>query len=102
MYKLINVFQDNFPELLRRAIIIRAPWLFYGMWKLVKPALDPRVREKISIVREDYEEEIQKFLERDQIPKFLGGDWVTEDTEGNLDPECQRQSTPQNGYGAGG
>ena len=41
--------QANYPENLGRAVIINAPWVFSGAWKLVSPVLNQRTQDKISI-----------------------------------------------------
>lgn len=44
----INVFQSYYPETLGHAIVWNAPMVFSAVWKIVKPMLDPVVREKIA------------------------------------------------------
>lgn len=44
----INIFQSYYPETLGHAIVWNAPTVFSAVWKIVKPMLDPVVREKIA------------------------------------------------------
>ena len=41
--KVLDIFQDNYPETLYRAILIRSPFVFYMAWKIISPWLDKRV-----------------------------------------------------------
>lgn len=43
----IKIFQSYYPETLGHAIIWNSPTVFSAVWKIVKPMLDPVVREKI-------------------------------------------------------
>lgn len=44
----INIFQSYYPETLGHAIVWNAPTVFSAVWKIVKPMLDPVVREKVA------------------------------------------------------
>jgi hypothetical protein len=44
----INIFQSYYPETLGHAIIWNSPTVFSAAWKIIKPMLDPVVREKIA------------------------------------------------------
>jgi tRNA A37 threonylcarbamoyladenosine dehydratase len=45
---------DNYPENLGQTIIINAPFLFHGVWSMVKSFLDERTVKKISILGGSY------------------------------------------------
>jgi len=47
---LINVFQNHFPETMKRAIILNAPWIFRAVWTVVQAFLDPVVKGKIKML----------------------------------------------------
>jgi hypothetical protein len=47
---LINVFQNHFPETMKRAVIINAPWMFRAVWAVVQAFLDPVVKSKIKMM----------------------------------------------------
>lgn len=69
--ELVGSVQANNPERLEEIIIYRSPMLFSGVWKVVKPLLDPVVAAKISFTSSP-----AKFLElvvEDQLPVKLGG-----------------------------
>lgn len=47
---MIKCFEANYPESLGRVIVYKAPWLFQGVWKIIRGWLDPVVAGKISFV----------------------------------------------------
>jgi len=73
-----SIDQDNYPEMLHRMFIINAPSLFSMAWSVIKRFLDPKTREKISIHGHgpsSYMEELEEFVAKDQLPRFLGGEY---------------------------
>ncbi|WFC96246.1 hypothetical protein MBRA1_002902 [Malassezia brasiliensis] len=44
---ILKILEAYYPETLRKLYIHNAPWIFQGIWKVVRPMLDPVVREKI-------------------------------------------------------
>ena len=46
--QLLAMFQDNFPEILHKAVVVRAPWLFHGVWQVMVQFLNEKLVEKIS------------------------------------------------------
>jgi hypothetical protein len=71
-----------FPETLKRAIIVRPPFYFYPIWKIVQLFLDSRTVQKIVVVTgNNCLEAVEKFVSRDQIPDWLGGDMITRGLE---------------------
>jgi hypothetical protein len=48
--KLINVFQNHFPETLKRAYLLNTPWVFRAVWAVVQAFLDPVVKAKIHML----------------------------------------------------
>ena len=67
---LVKNSQDNYPERLGLCLIVGAPWVFQGVWKLIKALLDPVVASKIQFVNC---ENISDFIEPDQLVKRCGG-----------------------------
>ena len=53
IYKFIklasSISQDYYPEILGRMFILNTPMLFSMVWKVVKPMLDQKTRDKISM-----------------------------------------------------
>lgn len=68
----IDILQNHFVELLNKAILINAPWLFHQSFKLIQPLLDPATKSKI-VFADGLEEWIAKPLldEKFQVEKYL-------------------------------
>ena len=49
------VISAHYPERSDKLFIVNAPWYFAGTWKLIQNLVDPRTREKISILGSDYQ-----------------------------------------------
>lgn len=54
-------------------MIVNAPWVFTGIWTIVKGFLDEKTRKKIQIVGGSYKKELLKYVDEDQLAAFLGG-----------------------------
>ncbi|QSZ31963.1 hypothetical protein DSL72_001532 [Monilinia vaccinii-corymbosi] len=72
---MIKCFEANYPECLGVVIVHRAPWVFQGIWKIIRPWLDPVVASKVQFT--STVDEMAEFVPRSQILKELGGeeDW---------------------------
>lgn len=72
---LIKCFEAHYPESLGVCLVHKAPWVFQGIWNIIKGWLDPVVASKIHFTRSM--EDISQFIEKKNIPKELGGeeDW---------------------------
>lgn len=44
---ILKILEAYYPETLYKLYIHNAPWIFQGIWKMLRPMLDPVVREKI-------------------------------------------------------
>uniref|UniRef100_A0A7S3UYH9 CRAL-TRIO domain-containing protein n=1 Tax=Aplanochytrium stocchinoi TaxID=215587 RepID=A0A7S3UYH9_9STRA len=78
----VNLIRDvtalsipNYPEVVEKVVIIRAPTVFYIMWKVIKPFLPERTKAKVSILGRNFEEELSELVEGgiQALPTFLGG-----------------------------
>lgn len=79
-----HISQNCYPEMLGRMFIVNAPFLFTGVWVLVKPMLDEVTVNKISILGSSYQAELLKFIDKENLPDFLGGSCHCEDLGGCL------------------
>ncbi|KAL8825868.1 MAG: hypothetical protein Q9191_004154 [Dirinaria sp. TL-2023a] len=70
---IIKVFEANYPESLGVVLVHNSPWIFHevGIWNIIKGWLDPVVASKVHFTRNV--EELEAFVERNHIPKELGG-----------------------------
>ncbi|KAL2861050.1 CRAL-TRIO domain-containing protein [Aspergillus lucknowensis] len=78
---IIRCFETYYPECLGVLLIHNAPRVFGGVWKIIKPWMDPRLVDKIYFTRTV--EDLERYIDRDQIPAELGGneDWEYEYVE---------------------
>jgi len=58
--------------------IINAPMLFSGIWTIIKPWLDEKTRNKITIIGSGFKEKLLADIEEKNLPEFLGGSCVCE------------------------
>ena len=77
--KMVKILDDNFPERLHVALVVRAPWIFTSIYKLVSPILDAPTREKVQIYGSGpkYLKAIAKYVDLSQVPNWLGGTSMT-------------------------
>ncbi|GBN73397.1 hypothetical protein AVEN_6747-1 [Araneus ventricosus] len=81
----VKTYVDNYPETLKCAFVINAPFYFICMYAVVKQVLPAIVVQKIRIYGTDgWREELLKWIDADVLPAFLGGNKT--DPDGN--PEC--------------
>jgi len=75
---MIKCFEANYPESLGVVLVHKAPWIFQGIWKIIKGWLDPVVASKVQFTNNN--EEMEQFVPKSQIIKELGGDedWTYE------------------------
>jgi hypothetical protein len=71
MQFMVQALQSFYPEILGKCLVMDAPWIFNGFWKLVKPLLDPVVAAKIEFIKQ---EDLIKYMEEEAIPLEYGGD----------------------------
>ncbi|RAL09646.1 CRAL-TRIO domain-containing protein [Aspergillus homomorphus CBS 101889] len=69
---MIKCFEANYPECLGVVLIHKAPWIFSGIWNIIKGWLDPVVASKIQFTKNV--QDLEKFIPRNQIWKELEGD----------------------------
>ncbi|KAK6343101.1 hypothetical protein TWF718_008474 [Orbilia javanica] len=81
---IIDCLQSHYPQSLGVCLIHNAPWVFQGIWSVIKAWLDPAVAAKIQFTYSA--NDLSKFIDLERIPKFLGGkeNWVYEYLEPSL------------------
>ncbi|KAK0713137.1 putative phosphatidylinositol transporter protein [Lasiosphaeria miniovina] len=72
---MVKCFEANYPESLGVVLVHKAPWLFQGIWKVIKGWLDPVVANKVHFTNNV--REMEEFVPVNHIPKELDGaeDW---------------------------
>ncbi|KAL8679751.1 MAG: hypothetical protein Q9186_003967 [Xanthomendoza sp. 1 TL-2023] len=69
---MIQCFEANYPESLGVVLVHKSPWIFQGIWNIIKGWLDPVVASKVHFTKNI--EELEHFVEKSHIIKELGGD----------------------------
>lgn len=50
---IVQAMQSYYPESLGKCLLVNAPWLFSGFWRLIRPLLDPVVAAKVHFLGAD-------------------------------------------------
>ncbi|KAL2404998.1 CRAL-TRIO domain-containing protein C3H8.02 [Exophiala dermatitidis] len=69
---MIKVFEANYPESLGAVLVHKAPWIFQGIWKIIRGWLDPVVAGKVHFTSSV--QDLEEFIDRSRIIKELEGD----------------------------
>ncbi|KAK5133022.1 hypothetical protein LTR08_008227 [Meristemomyces frigidus] len=69
---MIKCFEANYPESLGSVLVYKAPWIFQGVWKIIKGWLDPVVASKVHFASNV--DDLTAWIPRSHISKDLGGD----------------------------
>ena len=69
---MIKCFEANYPESLGSVLVYKSPWVFQGVWKIIRGWLDPVVANKVHFASSV--DDLQQWIPRSQISKELGGD----------------------------
>lgn len=68
---MIKCFEANYPESLGAVLVHKAPWIFQGIWKIIRGWLDPVVAAKIHFTTTV--EDLEQYIPKSNIIKELGG-----------------------------
>ncbi|XP_062446015.1 SEC14-like protein 2 isoform X2 [Rhea pennata] len=82
--KLLSMFEENYPESLKRLFIVKAPKIFPVAYNLIKHFLSEDTRKKVVVLGSNWKEVLQKYIDPEQIPVEYGG--TLTDLDGN--PKC--------------
>jgi len=80
--RIIQVSQDNYPEMLGSLYVINTPWVFEICWKMVKPWLNENTLSKIQILGSNYQDTLRKVIDPTDLPKLFGGECTCESKGG--------------------
>lgn len=69
---MIRVFEANYPNTLASLVVYRAPWIFHGIWGIIKGWLDPVVAAKVHFASNV--NDLSEYIERSNIIKEMDGD----------------------------
>ncbi|KAF9422290.1 hypothetical protein BGZ76_003796, partial [Entomortierella beljakovae] len=62
----VQCFEAYYPETLGVCVVHRAPFVFWGLWKLIQPLLDPVVASKFVFTRSNAD--LHKVVPRERLP----------------------------------
>ncbi|XP_040013394.1 SEC14-like protein 2 isoform X2 [Xiphias gladius] len=83
--EILTMFEENYPEGLKRLFLIKAPKMFPMAYNLIKHFLCEETRRKIIILGSSWQEELRKHIHPEQLPVAYGG--ALTDPDG--DPRCR-------------
>ncbi|KAG6017835.1 hypothetical protein E4U43_008600 [Claviceps pusilla] len=69
---MIQCFEANYPESLGVVLVHNAPWVFQGIWRILRGWLDPVVASKVCFT--NGRAGLEEFIKPEQIIKDLDGD----------------------------
>jgi hypothetical protein len=71
--RILLIDSKYYPELLANHFIINAPFIFTGVWAMIKPWLDPITAAKINVMGKHYLPTLLEKIDAAQIPIEFGG-----------------------------
>jgi hypothetical protein len=85
--QLVQLYEGNYPELLRRVYVINAPKIFSVLFSMLKPFMHEKTKNKVQIYSHDssiWKAALLAEIDPDQLPVCYGGTMT--DPDGN--PNC--------------
>ncbi|XP_011873997.1 PREDICTED: SEC14-like protein 2 isoform X2 [Vollenhovia emeryi] len=98
----IQMYEANYPEILKMCFIINAPAVFAFAFSIIKKFMDDYTISKIQIYKNDpvkWKEAVLQLIPRDQLPAHFGG--TLTDSDGNpryTTKICQGGKIPKDQY----
>jgi len=89
MKSMTGVLQDNYAERMDSVYILNPNWFFKAMFKITRPFLNQKTKDKIKIISK--QAELLKYFDSDCLLKDMGGtsdfvykykNWVVRDEDG--------------------
>ncbi|CAL1278994.1 unnamed protein product [Larinioides sclopetarius] len=79
---IMKMFLDNYPESIKRIVVINAPIYFTWFYAAMKPIIPPVVIQKLKIHGTDgWKETLLEDIDANELPVYLGGNRT--DPDGN-------------------
>lgn len=81
IHGLVDIAQNQYPERLRRVLMVNAPFIFKGVWAIIRPWLDPKTAAKVVFLtgKEELKPEFADLtISLDILPARYGGAVVCE------------------------
>lgn len=96
-----QIFDANYPELMKRLFIINAPWIVSVGYRILRPLVNEKTANKVIIYSHDQEEWKKALLEEidaDQLPACYGGTLTDPDGNPNCITKCPMGGTVPESY----
>ncbi|XP_061886743.1 SEC14-like protein 2 [Entelurus aequoreus] len=87
--EILTMFEENYPEGLKKVFLIKAPILFPMAYNLIKHFLCEETRRKLAVLGGNWQEVLRKHVDAEQLPVAYGG--TRTDPDG--DPLCRTMIT---------
>lgn len=71
MKKLAGILQDNYAERLDCLYVLHPNWFFKAMFKVIKPFLNKKTKEKIKLINNT--KELEVFFDKSSLMRDMGG-----------------------------
>ncbi|KAI1117847.1 CRAL-TRIO domain-containing protein [Nemania sp. NC0429] len=68
---MIKCFEANYPESLGAVLVHKAPWVFQGVWRIIRGWLDPVVASKVHFTNNV--KDLEEFIAKDKLPDEMDG-----------------------------
>ncbi|KAK7990533.1 hypothetical protein PG990_014813 [Apiospora arundinis] len=69
---MIQTFEANYPESLGVVLVHKSPWIFQGIWKVIRGWLDPVVAAKVHFTNNA--KELSEYVPLNRVPTELDGE----------------------------
>eukprot|EP01104_Vermistella_antarctica_P017300 TRINITY_DN6103_c0_g1_i1.p1 TRINITY_DN6103_c0_g1~~TRINITY_DN6103_c0_g1_i1.p1 ORF type:complete len:325 (-),score=58.18 TRINITY_DN6103_c0_g1_i1:107-1081(-) len=73
-----GIMNNYYPERLKQCIMLNPPWLFWGIWKVIKAFMDERTINKFVWLEDNWRNDLRKYVAADQLPSSYGGSYTSE------------------------
>ncbi|CAG9585130.1 unnamed protein product [Danaus chrysippus] len=93
VFSLLQMYEANYPEILKTCFIINAPKVFSLAFSVIKKFMHEYTISKIRIYGSDakkWQAQVLAMVDRDQLPMHYGGTMIDE----NGDPRCSSMVKP--------
>jgi len=67
---MVDTLQSFYPESLGKVLVYNSTWIVYGVWKIIKPWLDPVTAAKVFFVKDN---ELLNYIPVESVPAEYGG-----------------------------
>jgi hypothetical protein len=91
--QLVQFYEANYPEFLRRVFVINAPKIFSLLYSMIKPFMHEKTRNKVQIYSYDpaqWQAALLEDIDPEELPACYGG--TKTDPDGN--PNCVTMVIP--------